>query len=90
MRSVSPSNPLFQPGDLDAGDMQSALWYRAREWLGGGRFWSAVLVFLLSLAVSKSTGPSYPNCFCNAAFAVLSALLSPVARAFPRSSATCK
>ncbi|HET9782041.1 MAG TPA: transglutaminase domain-containing protein [Candidatus Dormibacteraeota bacterium] len=55
MRSVSPSNPLFQPGDLDAGSMPSEILGRAREWLGGGRFWTAAIVFLLSLAVSKST-----------------------------------
>src|SRR5260370_31403960 len=55
MRSVSPSNPLFQPGDFDAGDVTSAVCGRARERLGGGRFWSAAIVLLLTLAVSKST-----------------------------------
>lgn len=55
MRSVSPSNPLFQPGDIDAGAVRSAVWDRARDWLGGGRFWSALLVLLLTLAVAKST-----------------------------------
>ncbi|HKC20718.1 MAG TPA: transglutaminase domain-containing protein [Candidatus Dormibacteraeota bacterium] len=35
--------------------MTSAVWERARAWVGGGRFWSAVIVFLLTLAVSKST-----------------------------------
>jgi transglutaminase-like putative cysteine protease len=55
MRSVSPSNPLFRPGDVDVGAMRSAVWDRGRDWLGGGRFWSAVIVLLLTLAVSKST-----------------------------------
>ncbi|HET7339733.1 MAG TPA: transglutaminase domain-containing protein [Candidatus Dormibacteraeota bacterium] len=55
MRSVSPSNPLFQPGDYGAESVPPALWERARVWLGGGRFWSAVLVLLLSLSISKST-----------------------------------
>src|SRR5690348_3791561 len=55
MRSVSPSNPLFQPGDLDPGGVSSAVWGRARDWLGGGRFWSAMIVLLLTIAVSKST-----------------------------------
>src|SRR5579864_8916232 len=55
MRSVSPSNPLFRPGDIDAGAVRSAVWDRGRDWLGGGRFWSAVIVLLLTVAVSKST-----------------------------------
>jgi transglutaminase-like putative cysteine protease len=55
MRSVSPSNPMFQPEDFDAGGVSTALWGRARDWLGGGRFWSALIVLLLTVAVSKST-----------------------------------
>src|ERR1700757_2547941 len=55
MRSVSPSNPMFQPGDFDPAGVSSALWSRGRDWLGGGRFWSAALVILMTIAVSKST-----------------------------------
>src|SRR5438132_13319248 len=55
MRSVSPSHELGRPDGFDAGIAQSATWDRAREWLGGGRFWSAVLVLLLTLTVAKST-----------------------------------
>src|SRR5437016_3503221 len=55
MRSVSPSHELGRPDGFDAGIAQSATWDRAREWLGGGRFWSAVLVLLLTLTVARST-----------------------------------
>ena len=55
MRSVSPSRELGRPDGFDAGIAQSAAWDRAREWLGGGRFWSAVLVLLVTLTVAKST-----------------------------------
>src|SRR6266566_3447789 len=55
MRSVSPSRELGRPDGFDAGIAQSAAWDRAREWLGGGRFWSAALVLLVTLTVAKST-----------------------------------
>src|SRR5438445_3424491 len=55
MRSVSPSHELGRPDGFDAGIAQSPTWDRAREWLGGGRFWSAVLVLLLTLTVARST-----------------------------------
>lgn len=54
MRSVSRS-VLARPDGFDEGLGQSALLERARGWLGGGRFWSAVLVLLLTLMVARST-----------------------------------
>ncbi len=55
MRSVSHSAPLGRPEGFDAGIAQTPLLDRAREWLGGGRFWSAAIVLLLTLTVAKST-----------------------------------
>ncbi|HEY0829864.1 MAG TPA: transglutaminase domain-containing protein [Candidatus Dormibacteraeota bacterium] len=55
MRSVSHRGELGRPEGFDAGIAQSAAWDRAREWLGGGRFWSAALVLLITLTVAKST-----------------------------------
>ena len=55
MRSVSHNRELGRPEGFDAGIAQSERWDRAREWLGGGRLWSAVLVLLITLTVAKST-----------------------------------
>ncbi len=55
MRSVSHRGVLGRPDGFDPGVTQSAIWDRAREWMGGGRFWSAGLVLLLVIAVSRST-----------------------------------
>ncbi len=55
MRSVSRSRELGRPDGFDTGIAESATWDRAREWLGGGRFWSVVLVLLLTLTVARST-----------------------------------
>jgi transglutaminase-like putative cysteine protease len=55
MRSVSHRGELGRPDGFDAGIAQPEAWDRAREWLGGGRFWSAALVLLITLAVAKST-----------------------------------
>ena len=54
MRSVSHS-VLGRPEGFDAGIAESEIWERARQWLGGGRFWSLLFVLLLSVSVSKST-----------------------------------
>jgi transglutaminase-like putative cysteine protease len=55
MRYVSPETVLGRPEGFDEGVLRTAVWDRTREWLGGGRFWSAVIVLLLTIAVSKST-----------------------------------
>jgi transglutaminase-like putative cysteine protease len=85
MRSASPSNPLFQPGDFDPGAMSSALWSRGRDWLGGGRFWSAAIVFLLTLAVSKSTATAQwvPGIDVVVPIAILAAVLMSVLALLP-------
>ena len=49
MRSVSHRGELGRPDGFDAGVTETAIWDRAREWMGGGRFWSAVLVLLLAI-----------------------------------------
>ncbi|HEV2475981.1 MAG TPA: transglutaminase-like domain-containing protein, partial [Candidatus Dormibacteraeota bacterium] len=55
MRYVSPNAVLGRPEGFDEGVLRAAVWERTRDWLGGGRFWSAMIVILLTLAVSKST-----------------------------------
>lgn len=55
MRYVSPNTVLGRPEGFDQGVLASAVWDRTREWLGGGRFWSAALVFLMTLSIAKST-----------------------------------
>src|SRR5260370_26946705 len=55
MRSVSDRGVLVRPDGFDPGVTQTALWGRAREWMGGGRFWSAVIVLLLTITVARST-----------------------------------
>jgi transglutaminase-like putative cysteine protease len=55
MRSVSRSPGLGRPEGFDEGIAQGAAWERTREWLSGGRFWSAILVLLLTLVIARST-----------------------------------
>ncbi|HKW07111.1 MAG TPA: transglutaminase domain-containing protein [Candidatus Dormibacteraeota bacterium] len=55
MRYVSPDTVLGRPEGFDEGVLRSAIYDRAREWLGGGRFWAALIVLLLTVAISKST-----------------------------------
>ena len=55
MRYVSPDTVLGRPEGFDEGVAEGAVWDQLRTWLGGGRFWSASLVFLLTLTVAKST-----------------------------------
>lgn len=55
MRYVSPDTVLGRPEGFDEGLMASAIFDRAREFLGGGRLWTAGLVFLITLSVAKST-----------------------------------
>ena len=55
MRYVSPSGRLVSPEDAFRDSPQVLLWDRVRESIGGGRFWSAVLVILLTITVARST-----------------------------------
>ena len=55
MRYVSPEGRLVSPEAAFANTPQGLMWDRIRESVGGGRFWSAVLVVLLTLTVSRST-----------------------------------
>ena len=56
MRYVSPETRLAGPEAAFDGDaIPTALLDRAREWMGAGRFWSAVIVLLLTISVAKST-----------------------------------
>src|SRR5205823_1563148 len=55
MRSVSHRGELGRPDGFDAGIAPTAALDRARDWLGGGRFWSVALVLLLTLTVARST-----------------------------------
>ncbi len=57
MRYVSPSGRLAGPEAAFEGGVtrSSAALERAREWMGGGRFWSAVFVLLITISVAKST-----------------------------------
>src|SRR5205807_894332 len=56
MRYVSPETRLAGPeAAFDGGATPTALLDRARQWMGAGRFWSAVIVLLLTISVAKST-----------------------------------
>ena len=57
MRYVSPEGRLVGPEEaFDAAlSGRALLWDRTREAMGGGRFWSAVLVILLTITVARST-----------------------------------
>src|SRR5438105_13518889 len=57
MRYVSPSGRLVGPeAAFNAGmSGRELLWDRARESVAGGRFWTAVLVLLLTVTVARST-----------------------------------
>src|SRR6266851_5816807 len=57
MRYVSPSGRLAGPEAAFEGGVtrSSDALERAREWMGGGRFWSAVFVLLITISVAKST-----------------------------------
>src|SRR5438105_2896459 len=55
MRYVSPSGRLVSPEEAFANTPQALIWERVREAVGGGRFWSAVLVALLTVTVARST-----------------------------------
>src|SRR5260370_10249106 len=57
MRYVSLRGGLAGPEAAFEGGVtrSSAALERAREWLGGGRFWSAVFVLLITISVAKST-----------------------------------
>ena len=57
MRYVSPEGRLVGPEEaFDTSLSRRALvWERTREAMGGGRFWSAALVILLTITVARST-----------------------------------
>jgi hypothetical protein len=55
MRYVSPEGRLVSPEAAFADSPQAMLWDRVKASVGGGRFWSAVLVALITLTVSRST-----------------------------------
>ncbi len=55
MRSVSHSSVLGRPEGFDEGVADSRFMNRARLWVSGGRFWSAILVLLITITVAKST-----------------------------------
>jgi len=55
MRYVSPSGRLVSPEDAFRDTPQALLWDRVTQSIGGGRFWSAVLVILLTFTVARST-----------------------------------
>src|SRR5437773_2297410 len=57
MRYVSPSGRLVGPeAAFNTGmSRREQLWDRARESVGGGRFWTALLVLLLTVTVARST-----------------------------------
>src|SRR5437879_3946280 len=56
MRYVSPETRLAGPeAAFDGEATPPARLDRAREWMGAGRFWSAVIVLLLTISVAKST-----------------------------------
>ncbi|HEV2141675.1 MAG TPA: transglutaminase domain-containing protein [Candidatus Dormibacteraeota bacterium] len=46
---------LGRPEGFDTGVADWDVWGRARDWLGGGRFWSFMFVLLLTITVGKST-----------------------------------
>jgi hypothetical protein len=55
MRYVSPSGRLGSPEAAFSDSRQALMWERVRQSVGGGRFWSAVLVVLLTITVARST-----------------------------------
>jgi transglutaminase-like putative cysteine protease len=57
MRFVSPEGRLGIPGEEFPDDVGigGKIWRRVRDSVGAGRFWSAVLVILLTLAIARST-----------------------------------
>jgi len=57
MRYVSPEGRLAGPEAAFESTLnrRELLWDSARSSLGGGRFWSVVLVLLLTLTVARST-----------------------------------
>src|SRR6266550_2320938 len=55
MRYVSPSGRLVSPEAAFDDSPQARIWERVRDAVGGGRFWSAVLVILLTFTVARST-----------------------------------
>src|SRR5438876_1386923 len=57
MRYVSPDTRLIGPEAAfeDTAGRQWMLWERMRESMGAGRFWSMLLVLLLTLTVARST-----------------------------------
>src|SRR2546425_11632411 len=57
MRYVSPEGRLAGPEEAFESTLnrRELLWDSARSSLGGGRFWSVVLVLLLTLTVARST-----------------------------------
>jgi len=57
MRYVSPDTRLTGPeAAFDQGTGPAAtMWDRARESMGAGRFWAAVIVLLLTITVARST-----------------------------------
>ena len=55
MRYVSPSGRLVSPEAAFDDSPQALIWERIHDAVGGGRFWSAVLVLLLTFTVARST-----------------------------------
>ncbi|HKW69543.1 MAG TPA: hypothetical protein VJP81_03085, partial [Candidatus Dormibacteraeota bacterium] len=57
MRYVSPEGRLVGPEEAfdTALSRRALLWERTREAMGGGRFWSAALVILMTITVARST-----------------------------------
>src|ERR1044072_1485851 len=55
MRYVSREGRLVSPEAAFADTPQARLWERIRESAGGGKFWSALLVLLLTITVARST-----------------------------------
>src|SRR2546428_11386107 len=55
MRCVSPSGRLVSPEAAFDDSPQALIWERIHDAVGGGRFWSAVLVLLLTFTVARST-----------------------------------
>jgi len=55
MRYVSPEGRLVSPEAAFDNTPQGLMWERIQESIGGGRFWTAILVLLLALTVSRST-----------------------------------
>src|SRR3989441_6447352 len=55
MRYVSPSGRLVSPEAAFDDSPQALIWERIHDAVGGGRFWSAVLVLVLTFTVARST-----------------------------------